>query len=478
MNIAIILLILLAGSLVTYFSGNRFASKVAMLFAIAAAAFSISLLLEYQSTGATSYSIEWISKPNIAFSLKVDGLSLVMLLLNSLLLPIIMLTSISHTVKSERILYSLVLFMSFAMTGVFLSSNALVYYVFWEMSLIPIYFIVVLWGNGERAKRRRSAMTFFIYTFAGSLFMLAAIIYMYVKVGSLELHDIYNANLSHTEQIWIFLAFFLAYAIKIPVFPFHTWQASVYQKAPIMGTLLLGALMSKMGLYSVIRWQLPVTPYAAHELRSLVLILSIIGVLYGAIIALRQDNLKRFFAYASLSHVGFIAAGVYALTYDGLQGAVILILAHGFGIIGLFFSAEVIHRRLKTPLISKMGGIKSSAPKFTIAFFFMILASIAIPLTFNFVGEFTIMYGVYQVHLGYLLPLGASMFLGAFFMLRMYQYVMLGDKINRSFPDLTINETLVFVLSAVVLIFFGIYSKPIVDIISPSLQELMTYINR
>ncbi len=479
MNIAIILLILLAGSFVTYFSGNRFASKVAMLFAIAGAVFSISLLLEYNSAGAAfTYSLEWISKPHIAFSLKADGLSIAMMLLNSILLPIIILTSISHTVKSERILYSLILFMSFAMSGVFLSSNALVYYVFWEMSLIPIYFIVVLWGNGERAERRKAAMTFFIYTFAGSLFMLAAIIYMYTKVGSLELSALYNANLTPTEQIWIFLAFFLAYAIKIPVFPFHTWQANVYQKAPIVGTLLLGALMSKMGLYSVIRWQLPVTPYAAHELRSLVLILSIIGVIYGAIIALRQDNLKRFFAYASLSHVGFIAAGIYALTYDGLLGAVLLILAHGFGIIGLFFSAEVIHRRLKTPLISKMGGIKSSAPKFTMAFFFMVLASIALPLTFNFIGEFTIMYGIYQVHIGYLLAIGTSMFLGAFFMLRMYQYVMLGENKHTSFSDLTINETLVFVLLAIVLIFFGIYSKPIVDLVSPSLQEIMMYINR
>ena len=156
----------------------------------------------------------------------------------------------------------------------------------------------------------------------------------------------------------------------------------------------------------------------------------------------------------------------------------LLILAHGFGIVGLFFSAEVIHRRLKTPLISKMGGIKSSAPKFTLAFFFMVLASIALPLTFNFIGEFTIMYGIYQVHIGYLLAIGTSMFLGAFFMLRMYQYVMLGDNKQSSFSDLTVNETLVFVLLAAVLIFFGIYSKPIVDLVSPSLQEIMMYINR
>lgn len=478
MNIAIILVILLAGAFATYFSGNRFASKVAMLFAVVAAAFSVSILLNYNSVGTISYSVDWISNPNISFSLRADGLSIAMLLLNCILLPIIILTTISHTVQSERTFYGLIMFMSFAMAGVFLSSNALVYYVFWEMSLIPIYFLIVLWGNGERAKRRKAAMTFFVYTFAGSLFMLAAIIYLYVKVGSLELDALYNASLSQSEQIWIFLAFFLAYAIKIPVFPFHTWQANVYQKAPIAGTLLLGALMSKMGLYSVIRWQLPVTPYASHELRSIILVLVIVGVVYGAVIALKQDNLKRFFAYASLSHVGFIAAGIYALTFDGLLGAVILILAHGFGIIGLFFSSEVIFRRLKTPLISEMGGIKSNAPKFTLAFFFMVLASIALPLTFNFVGEFTIMYGVYQVSIWYTILIGTSMFLGAFFMLRMYQYVMLGNKSNESFTDLTANEILVFVLLGAVLIFFGIYSKPVVDLVSPSLQEIMMYINR
>jgi len=478
MNIAIILIILLAGTIITFFSGNRFASKVALLFGIITAAFSVALAMEYHATGG-SFTIQWLTNPNISFSLKVDGLSLLMVLLNSILLPVIILTSISYTVQFEKLYYSLILFMSFAMTGVFLSSNALLYYVFWEASLIPIYFIVVLWGNGNKSKRRRAALTFFIYTFAGSLFMMAAIIYMYSKTGSYELEAFYNANLSQKEQIWIFLAFFFAYAIKIPIFPFHSWQANVYQRAPLLGTLLLGALMSKMGLYSVIRWQLPIAPYALHTFQHIALILSIIGVIYGSIIALRQDNLKRFFAYASLAHVGFIASGIYTLTFDGLLGAVILILAHGFGIVGLFLSAEVIYRRTNTTLIHEMGGIKTMAPKFTIAFLLMILASIAIPLSFNFIGEFTIMYGIYQVNIWYLLLIGTSMFLGAFFMLRMYQHVMLGvSSSNKKFTDLTQNEGFVFIILIVVIAFFGIYSKPIVDMVSPSLHEILFYINR
>jgi NADH-quinone oxidoreductase subunit M len=477
MNIAIILIILLVGAILTYLSGNRFASKVAMLFGVAGAIFSVALCLKYGAAGA-NYSIDWITNPNISFSLKADGLSIAMILLTTVLLPIIILGTQSREFKNEKLLYSLVVFMAFAMTGAFLSSNALLYYVFWEMSLIPIYFIIVLWGNGEIAKRRKAAMTFFLFTFAGSLFMLAAIIYLYTKTGSFQLEAFYNANLTQTEQIWIFLAFFLAYAIKIPIFPFHTWQANVYQKAPAIGTMLLAGIMSKMGAYSVIRWQLPVTPYASHEFRTVILILCIIGVVYGAIMALRQDDLKRFLAYASLSHVGFVAAGAYALTYDGLQGAVVLILAHGFGIVAMFYSADVIQTRTKTLKISELGGIKEHAPKFSVAFFLSILSSIGIPLTFNFIGEFTIMFGLYQVNLWYALTIGTSLFLGALFMLRMYQHVMLGEPYKKPFRDLSKTEVTVFALLVGILVFFGVYVKPVTDLVSTSLTEIVMYINR
>ncbi|MDU1889179.1 MAG: NADH-quinone oxidoreductase subunit M [Dysgonomonas sp.] len=477
MNIAIILIILLVGAILTYFSGNRFASKVAILFSVAAAIFSVALCLRYGATGV-NYSIDWISNPNISFSLKADGLAIAMLLLTTILLPIIIIASQSREFKNEKLLYSLVMFMAFAMCGAFLSSDALLYYVFWEMSLIPIYFIIVLWGNDEIAKRRKAAMTFFLFTFAGSLFMMAAIIYLYTKTGSFQLEAFYNANLSTTEQIWIFLAFFLAYAIKIPIFPFHTWQANVYQKAPAIGTMLLAGLMSKMGAYSVIRWQLPITPYASQELRTVVLVLCIIGVIYGAIMALRQDDLKRFMAFASLSHVGFVAAGAYALTYDGLQGAVVLILAHGFGIVALFYSIDVIQNRTNTLKISQLGGLASKTPKFTVAFFFAILSSIGVPLTFNFIGEFTIMYGLYQINLWYAVFIGTSLFLGAFFMLRMFQQVMLGESSGRPFRDLSHTETFVFTVLVLVLLFFGVYVKPVTDLVSSSLSEIVMYINR
>lgn len=480
MEIAILLLIiLLAGSAITYFAGDKYASKVALTFSVLAAVLSVIALCGYNpASSIDTFSTTWLNSPKLSISFKLDGLSLLLLLLNSVLLPIVILTTIGHKVKSEKLFYSLILFMSFAMAGVFLSSDALLYYVFWELSLIPIFFIVVLWGSGDKTELKKSAMTFFIYTFAGSLFMLASIIYLYTKAGSFLLEDFYKLNLSATEQIWVFLGFFLAYAIKIPVFPFHTWQANVYQKAPLAGTLLLGALMSKMGLYSVIRWQLPVTPDAVHSLQNVILVLCIIGVIYGSIIALRQTALKRLFAFASLAHVGMIAAGIYSLTIDGLLGAVIMILAHGFTVVGLFLSSEVIQRRFETNKISEMGGIKSLAPHFTLAFILIVFASINLPLSFNFVGEFTILFGLYHVGIWYTIFAGTAMFLGAFFMLRMYQQVMLGEASMKPFADLTKNESLIFIIVVLVLLFFGVYSKPVVDLLSPSLNEILMYINR
>lgn len=480
MEIAILLLIiLLVGSAITYFVGDKYASKIALIFSLLAAVLSIIALCGYNPiTSIETFSKTWVNSPKLSISFKLDGLSLLLLLLNSILLPIVILTTISHKVKYEKLFYSLILFMSFAMAGVFLSSDALLYYVFWELSLIPIFFIVVLWGSGDKTELKKSAMTFFIYTFAGSLFMLASIIYLYTKAGSFLLEDFYKLNLTAKEQIWVFLGFFIAYAIKIPVFPFHTWQANVYQKAPLAGTLLLGALMSKMGLYSVIRWQLPVTPDAVHSLQNVILVLCIIGVIYGSIIALKQTALKRLFAFASLAHVGMIAAGIYSLTFDGLLGAVIMILAHGFTVVGLFFSSEIIQRRFDTNKVSEMGGIKSLAPHFTLGFILVVFASINLPLSFNFVGEFTILFGLYHIGIWYTIFAGTAMFLGAFFMLRMYQQVMLGEASMKHFADLKKDEMLIFIFVVLVLLFFGVYSKPVVDLVSPSLNEILMYINR
>ena len=478
MNVSLILILLLVGAFATYFSGDKLASKVALFFGLAALGCSIVLLNHYNLGENIGFLTQWITKPNISFALKADGLSMAMLLLTTALTPIIIFSSFGNDYKNAKAFYSLILFMAFAMAGTFLASDGLLYYIFWELSLIPIYFIALIWGNGDAEERKKAVVKFFIYTFAGSLFMLVAFIYLYQKAGSLLVDDLYKLNLSATEQFWIFMAFFLAYAIKIPLIPFHTWQANVYQKAPTVGTMLLSGIMLKMGLYSVIRWQLPIAPLAAKEYMTLFIGIGIAGVIYGSIVALRQKDLKKLLAYSSLAHVGLIAAGTYTLTLDGLRGAVFQMIAHGFVVVGLFFVAEIIFRRYQTRTISEMGGIRAQSPKFTSLFMILVLASVALPSTFNFVGEFTVLYSLSQINIWFALIGGTTIILGAYYMLKMFQYVMLGETNTRLFQDVTFSEGLALVLVIAVLFFFGMYPKPITDLITPSLETILLQINR
>jgi proton-translocating NADH-quinone oxidoreductase chain M len=478
MNVSLILIILLVGAFATYIAGDKLASKVALFFGISALGCSIVLLNHFNLGENISFLSQWINQPNVSFSLKADGLSIAMLLLTTALTPIIIYTSFGTEYKNTKAFYSLILFMSFAMVGTFLATDGLLYYIFWELSLIPIYFIALIWGNGDAEERKKAVVKFFIYTLAGSLFMLIAFIYLYQKAGSFLIEDLYKLNLSATEQLWIFLAFFLAYAIKIPIIPFHTWQANVYQKAPAVGTMLLSGIMLKMGLYSIIRWQLPIAPLAAKEYMYIFISLGIAGVIYGSIVALRQKDLKKLLAYSSLAHVGLIAAGTYTLTIDGLRGAVLQMIAHGFVVVGLFFISEIIFRRYKTRTIAEMGGIRTQSPKFASMFLLLVLASVALPTTFNFVGEFTVLYSLSQINVWFAFLGGTTIILGAYYMLKMYQQVMLGETNTKVFADVTFKEGFALVLIIAVLFFFGMYPKPITDLITPSLENILTQINR
>ncbi len=275
------------------------------------------------------------------------------------------------------------------------------------------------------------------------------------------------------EQFWIFWAFFLAYAIKIPIIPFHTWQAKVYQKAPTVGTMLLSGIMLKMGLYSVLRWQIPITPIASKTYLPILIGFGIAGVIYGSIVALRQKDLKKLLAYSSLAHVGLIAAGCYTLNSDGLRGAVLQMLAHGFVVVGLFFAAEIIYRRFETRTIADMGGIRTQAPKFASLFMILVLASVALPTTFNFVGEFTVLYSLAQINLWFALLGGTTIILGAYYMLKMYQQVMLGETNTKVFADVTLHETVVLVIIVAVIFIFGLYPRPINELITPALDQIV-----
>ncbi len=478
MNITTLLILLLAGAVVTLISGDKLASRVALLFSLVAFGFSLNLLFQFNQGTDISFVSSWIDNPKVTFALKADGLSMAMVLLTTALTPLIILSSFGNNFNNSKNFYALVLLMSFAMIGTFLAADGLLYYVFWELALIPIYFIALIWGNGDTDERKKAVVKFFIYTLAGSLFMLVGFAYLYSKAGSFLLADLYKLELSDNEQFWIFFAFFLAYAIKIPIIPFHTWQAKVYQKAPTVGTMLLSGIMLKMGLYSVIRWQLPIAPNAAKEYMPILIGLSIAGVVYGSIVALRQKDLKKLLAYSSLAHVGLIAAGCYTLTVDGLNGAVYQMIAHGFVIVGLFFAAEVIFRRFETRKIKELGGIRSQASGFTSMFMILVLASVALPGTYNFVGEFTVLYSLSQVNLWFALIGGTTIILGAYYMLRMFQHTMLGETNTKVFAEVSLNETIVFVVIIGFLLFFGLYPKPITDLVNPAIKEILAVINR
>ncbi len=476
MDVTYLLILLFVGAIATYFSGDKLAPKVALFFGLSTFGLSIYLLDLFNSGQNISFLSGWIAQPNISFALTADGLSMAMVLLTTALTPIIIFSGFGNDFNNAKSIYALLLFMSLAMIGTFLASDGLLYYIFWELSLIPIYFIALIWGNGDADERKKAVVKFFIYTFAGSLFMLVAFVYLYQKAGSLLIADLYALQLSSNEQIWLFLAFFLAYAIKIPIIPFHTWQANVYQKAPAIGTMLLSGIMLKMGLYSIIRWQLPIAPYVAKHFAFILIGLGIAGVIYGSIVAIRQKDLKKLLAYSSLAHVGLIAAGTYTLTLNGLHGAVLQMIAHGFVVVGLFFIAEIIYRRYQTRAIAEMGGIRFQTPKFTSMFLILVLASVALPSTFNFVGEFMVLYGLSQVHILLAVLGGTTIILGAYYMLKMFQNVMLGETNSKVFKDVTVNEAVVLVAIIAVLFFFGLYPKPINDLITPSLEVVLNII--
>lgn len=478
MNVSIILILLLFGSIITYLAGDKLAKMTALLFSIAALVGTFFMAFQFNNGTNVDLVEPWITSPSLFFALKADGLSLLMVLLTTALTSIIVYSSFGNHYENSKSFYALVLFMSFAMVGTFLSADAFLYYIFWELALIPIYFIVVVWGNGDIEERKKAVVKFFIYTLAGSLFMLFSFIYLFKKAGSLMIGDLYMVQLTGKEQYWIFLGMFLAYAIKIPIVPFHSWQANVYQKAPVVGTMLLSGIMLKMGLYSVIRWQLPIAPIPAKLFMNIFIGLSIAGVVYGSIVALKQRNLKKLLAYSSLAHVGLIAAGAYTLTLDGIRGAVLQMVAHGFVVVGLFFAAEVIERRYKTQEISEMGGIRIQDNAFASMFMIVMLASVALPSTFNFIGEFTLLYSLFTTNIWFAIIAGTTIILGAVYMLKMFQYVMLGEAGSKVFDAIKPQETIVFVIVIAVLLGFGLFPKPIQDFITPTLEVIVAKINQ
>ncbi|NVN94666.1 MAG: NADH-quinone oxidoreductase subunit M [Bacteroidetes bacterium] len=408
-------------------------------------------------------------------SFSMDGLSYLMLLLTSFASMLIVATSFIENQERSNIFYSLFFLTIFALTGVFTTQNSLMFYIYWELALIPVYFMCGFWGGKGCEK---ITIKFFIYTLFGSLIMLSALIYLYVKTPyphSFNFEVIYKVVLSGSEQSWIFWAFFIAFAVKIPIFPFHTWQPDTYTVAPMSVTMILAGIMLKMGVYGIIRLMLPITHLAMIQWGGFASILAVIGIVYASIIAITQTDIKRLFAYSSMAHVGLLVVAAFSMNKIAIQGVVFQMLSHGVNIIGLFFVAEIFNVRIGSQKIGNMGGIAKIAPKFATFFIIIMLASIALPLTNGFVGEFLMLLGIFQTNFWFAILAGSGIIFGAVYMLWLYQRTMYG-KINEnisSFADLTINEILIFSTITIVILGMGLFPSSLLNIAEPTINQIL-----
>jgi len=462
--------------------GGRIAKCIAFGSSVAELIVSFVMFSHYQYNSNVQFLFDqpWIPQLGIRFTVGMDGISMLMVLLTNILIPLIILSSFKKEYSRPGLFYGLILLMQTALLGVFTALDAFAYYIFWEMALVPIYFIILMWGGDNRVK---VTFKFFIYTMAGSLLMLIAIIFLFFQTTEHSFsHQAFanaSSSLSPTVQGWLFWAFFIAFAIKMPVFPFHTWQPDTYTQAPPQGTMLLSGIMLKMGTYSLLRWILPIVPLGVAEWGNVAIILSLISVVYGSLIAIGQKDLKRMFAWSSIAHVGLISAGIFSLTLQGLQGSMIQMLSHGINIVGLFLVAQIIYDRTKTHTMSELGGIISKSPLFAGLFLIILLGSVALPLTDGFIGEFLLLSGIYQYNVWMAAVAGLTIILGAVYMLRAYQRTILGEMNGHTeeFAPLHWNETLVLVCIAGMVIFIGVYPQPILDLTGPAIKNIVDTIN-
>jgi NADH-quinone oxidoreductase subunit M len=480
MTVSILIFLPIVAALLTLLFKNEMAKHAAMFFAVVELAIALYFLSGFVPDASLQYSIDvpWIQPFGVYFKAGIDGISMVMVLLTTALVPLIILTTYEHRYKNANAFYALILFMQAGLLTVFTAFDGFLFYVGWEAALIPIYFICALWGGENRI---RITIKFFIYTFAGSLFMLIGIIYLYLQTPGkdYDLQHFYNLSLDASHQSWVFLAFFLAFAIKMPLFPFHTWQPDTYTEAPTAGTMLLSGIMLKMGIYGVIRWLIPNAPLGYLTWQNVALVLAIIGIVYASLIAFKQIDGKRLVAYSSIAHVGLIGAGIFAWNLYGIQGAMIQMVSHGINVVGMFFIWDIISRRLDTRDISKLGGIAKVAPHFSIAFLIIVLGTVALPLTNGFVGEFLLLRGVFAWGIYTTAIAGTTIILGAVYMLRMYKNVMQGElnELTATFTDIKGSEKLALGIICALIIVIGVYPQPLLHISEAAVTNLIETVN-
>jgi len=350
----------------------------------------------------------------------------------------------------------------------------LLFYFFWELALIPVYFLCSIWGGN---KRIAVTFKFFIYTFIGSLLMLAGILFLYFHSAdhSFAIKSFYHIALPAKQENLIFWLFFIAFAIKMPIFPFHTWQPDAYEQSPTATTMIMSGIMVKMGIFAVVRWLIPIFPNASVHFADVVIILSIIGMIYASLIAIRQDDLKRLIAYSSIAHIGLMSAALFSQTSVGWEGVMIQMFNHGINVIGLWIVADVIEQKLGTRKFSELGGLAQKAPVMAILLVVMALANIALPLTNAFIGEFLMFNGLFRYNIWMAVIAGISVILAAVYTLNMVQKVLYGNQsaATENATEISGNVQWVLALLAIVIIVLGVYPQPLIDLTSDTVKAVL-----
>jgi len=435
----------------------------------------------HRAQGGFQYELDhaWIPTPNIHYHMGVDGISMWLVLLTTFLTPLCVLISWKSIDERVKEFFILLLVLETALIGVFVSLDLFLFYFFWEATLIPMALLIGMYGHGRKVY---AAVKFFLYTMIASVFMLAAILWLYARVGTFDFVTIQNAI--RCGQVagftsaarWLFLGFFVAFAVKVPLFPFHTWLPDAHVEAPTAGSVLLAGVLLKMGTYGMLRFNLGLFPDQARANAWWVMILALIGIVYGALVALVQPNMKKLIAYSSISHLGFVVLGIFSFTQAGLDGATFVMLAHGVSTGALFMLAGALYERRHTYDISEFGGLATPMPVYASFFLFIVLASVGLPLLNGFIGEFLVLSGAFQDRAVYGILGATGVIWSAGYLLWMYQRVFFGKvthQVNEKLPDLDLRERIALVPAAAAALVMGVAPLLWLNAIDPAVQTAL-----
>jgi NADH-quinone oxidoreductase subunit M len=423
--------------------------------------------------------IPWIPAPNIHYHMGMDGISLWLVVLTTFLTPLCVLISWKSIHERVKEFFILLLVLESALIGVFVSLDLFLFYFFWESTLIPMALLIGMFGHGRKVY---AAIKFFLYTMIASVFMLAAILWLYAKTGSFDFVTIQAAihggavpGFAAAAQ-WLFLGFFIAFAVKVPLFPFHTWLPDAHVEAPTAGSVLLAGVLLKMGTYGLLRFNLGLFPEQARANAWWIVVLALIGIVYGALVAMVQPNMKKLIAYSSISHLGFVVLGIFSFTQAGLNGAMFIMLAHGISTGGLFMLAGILYERRHTYEISEFGGLATPMPVYSTFFLFVMLASVGLPLLNGFIGEFLVLSGAFQAKMWWGVVAATGVIWSACYLLWMYQRVFFGvvkHEENNSLPDLNLRERVALWPAMIMALAMGVVPMLWLNSIDPAVRNAL-----